>query len=150
MVRIPARYTCRGAGVSPDLAWDNAPAGTRSYVLLVTDWDLPIPQLRVSHYVHWALINIPEEIAQLPEQAPNETLLARGITIGNNSAGAARYGPPCPLSGHHTYRFRVYALDAESITPRGAGLFDIMEAMDTHVLAYGELAASVGAEEAGP
>jgi len=39
--RIPAEYTCNGAGVSPQLAWSAPPAGTVSLALIVTDPDAP-------------------------------------------------------------------------------------------------------------
>src|SRR5581483_2805371 len=39
---IPAKYT-GGQGVSPQLSWSGAPAGTMSYVLIMHDVDAAIP-----------------------------------------------------------------------------------------------------------
>ncbi len=36
---IPKEYTCDGEDVSPPLAWSGAPAGTKSFVLIVDDPD---------------------------------------------------------------------------------------------------------------
>src|ERR1035437_2500764 len=39
--QIPVKFTCSGAGISPQLAWDAPPAGTASFALIVTDPDAP-------------------------------------------------------------------------------------------------------------
>ena len=36
---IPARYTCDGEDVSPELRWSGLPDGTRSLALIVDDPD---------------------------------------------------------------------------------------------------------------
>ena len=43
---IPRKYTCDGEDVSPPLAWSAAPAGTRSFALIVDDPDAPDPAAR--------------------------------------------------------------------------------------------------------
>ena len=40
---IPSLYTCEGRDVSPPLAWSHAPAGTKSFALVVDDPDAPDP-----------------------------------------------------------------------------------------------------------
>jgi phosphatidylethanolamine-binding protein (PEBP) family uncharacterized protein len=38
---IPDIYTCEGEDVPPPLAWSGAPAGTKSFALIVDDPDAP-------------------------------------------------------------------------------------------------------------
>ena len=42
--QIPSKYTCEGDDVSPPLAWDGVPAGTKSLVLIIDDPDAPDPE----------------------------------------------------------------------------------------------------------
>ena len=39
--RIPEIYTCEGEDVPPPLVWSGAPAGTKSFALIVDDPDAP-------------------------------------------------------------------------------------------------------------
>jgi len=41
---IPPAYTCEGRNVSPPLAWSDAPAGTKTFALVVEDPDVPDPK----------------------------------------------------------------------------------------------------------
>src|SRR5687767_2186896 len=41
---IPTEHTCEGDDLSPPLAWSGAPAGTRSFALIVDDPDAPDPK----------------------------------------------------------------------------------------------------------
>src|SRR4051812_26580549 len=63
---IPVEYSCKGAGISPDIQWTGAPNGTKSYALIATDWDAPSPSLRLMAVSHWVLYNIPPEVNDLP------------------------------------------------------------------------------------
>ena len=42
--QIPSKYTCEGEDVSPPLAWDGVPEGTKSLVLIIDDPDAPDPK----------------------------------------------------------------------------------------------------------
>src|SRR5712671_4526129 len=48
-------FGCTGANVSPSLAWSGAPAGTKSYALMMYDPDAPTG----SGWWHWVVYNIP-------------------------------------------------------------------------------------------
>src|SRR5215813_9346917 len=41
---IPSKYTCEGEDVSPPLAWEGVPNGTKSLVLIIDDPDAPDPK----------------------------------------------------------------------------------------------------------
>jgi len=40
---IPVRHPVFGDNLSPPISWSAAPAGTRSFVLIMHDRDIPIP-----------------------------------------------------------------------------------------------------------
>ena len=64
---IPVKYTCKGDDVSPELIWNEPPAGTISYGLIVDDPDAP-----AGTWVHWVMYNIPAELRGLPEDVPGK------------------------------------------------------------------------------
>ena len=66
---IPTKYTCEGDDVSPPLAWSDAPAGTKSFALIVDDPDAPDPKAPRDAWVHWVLYNLPADANALPEGA---------------------------------------------------------------------------------
>jgi Raf kinase inhibitor-like YbhB/YbcL family protein len=131
---IPAPYSCKGGDVSPPLAWNNSPAGTKSFALIVDDPDAPM-----GTWVHWVLFNVPAATNSLPEAIPAGTQLADGSAQGRNSSGNSGYNGPCPPSGTHRYFFKLYALDATLTLPSGADKGRLLEAMQGHILAQGEL-----------
>ncbi|TFG58647.1 MAG: YbhB/YbcL family Raf kinase inhibitor-like protein, partial [Spirochaetales bacterium] len=59
---IPSKYTCDGADISPALAWEGAPAGTKSFTLIADDPDAP-----GGTWVHWVIYGIPAAAKGLPE-----------------------------------------------------------------------------------
>ncbi|MDA7511301.1 YHYH protein, partial [Verrucomicrobia bacterium] len=91
--------TCEGAGVSPSVQWTNAPIGTESFAILVTEPNGPDKWW-------WMVYDIPNEVSSLQE---NETSIG---TLGTNSVkNELGYEPPCfQGSGTHTYRYTLYAL----------------------------------------
>jgi Raf kinase inhibitor-like YbhB/YbcL family protein len=133
--QIPARFTCDGAGGSPQLAWSAPPAGTTSFALIVTDPDAP-----GRTFVHWVLYDLPAATRALPEALPAQGQLADGSRQGSNDFGNIGYGGPCP-PGHtpHHYVFTLYALDAKLNLPAGATRSQVEAAIKGHVLAHGEL-----------
>ncbi len=108
---IPGRYTCEGEDVSPPLAWTGAPAGIRSFALIVDDPDAPDPRAPRMTWVHWVLYNLPADCAGLPEDVQAADLPA-GTRQGRNDWRRVGYGGPCPPIGVHRYFHKLYALDA--------------------------------------
>jgi len=135
---IPARFTCDGADVSPELNWSDLPAGTRSLVLIVDDPDAPDPRAPRMTWVHWVLYNLPPTAAGLPEAVASAALPA-GTNEGLNDWGRTGYGGPCPPIGRHRYFHKLYALDTllpDLGKPTKAAL---EKAMAGHILAKAEL-----------
>jgi Raf kinase inhibitor-like YbhB/YbcL family protein len=102
-------FGCKGGNVSPALAWSGAPAGTKSFALLVHDPDAPTG----SGWWHWIIWNIPAGTTSLASGAgdPQRHQLPPGTMQGRNDFGSAGYGGPCPPPGApHHYHFRLYAL----------------------------------------
>jgi Raf kinase inhibitor-like YbhB/YbcL family protein len=131
---IPARFTCEGDNLSPPLEWNGAPAGARSFVLIVDDPDAPDPAAPRQVWVHWLRYNIPATQHRLGEGEGN-TAPNTGQDAVTDS-GTSGYHGPCPPLGRHRYFFRLFALDSE--LPRlgaGAGRAELERAMEGHILA---------------
>ncbi|WP_409521705.1 YbhB/YbcL family Raf kinase inhibitor-like protein [Pantoea sp.] len=98
--------SCTGENVSPALSWSNAPAGTRSFALMITD---PVggKGLGVTHLVAYNIA------ADRTSFAQGELAKGTGYTGGKNSPGTTRYYGPCPPvgSGVHHYNFVLVATD---------------------------------------
>lgn len=141
---IPASYTCKGEGVSPQVSWEGAPDNARSYVLIAMDWDGPSPVFRLGNFTHWVLYNVPATVHEIKSAITTPELNQEKIDIGNNSSDAAAYMPPCPPLGKHHYVFRVYALDLAQIHPAAPDREAVIEAMKGHVLGFGEIVGLFG------
>lgn len=126
---IPAKYT-QQAGISPELSWTGAPAGTMSYVLIMHDVDAAIGPTDISHWVVW---NIPASSTSIPEGGP--------VPAGANqySLRGPQYMGPAPPAGHpyHHYIFQVYALNSTLDVPAGGTRADVEKAMEGKILARG-------------
>ena len=126
---IPAKFTCQGENVSPELHWSDAPKGTKSFVLICDDPDAPDPAAPKMTWVHWVLYDIPAEVAKLAEKNPTNGV--SGITDFKKPG----YGGPCPPIGTHRYFFKFYALDTMLNLATGKTKVEIVKAMQGHILA---------------
>ena len=137
---IPKKHTCDAEDVSPPLAWNEPPAGTQSFALIVDDPDAP-----VGTWVHWVLYDLPASARSLSENVPKQDQLADGSRQGRNDFRRIGYGGPCPPPGKpHRYFFKLYALNAKLGLNPGATKADVERAMQGHILAQGELMARYG------
>ncbi len=133
--KILAKYTCEGQDVSPALTWGEPPAGTQSFALIVDDPDAP-----AGVWTHWVLFNLPADSRQLPEAIPSQNQLPSGALQGRNDFGSIGYGGPCPPpGGPHRYYFTLYALDQPLDLKAGASRRQVLDAMQGHILAQGQL-----------
>ena len=135
---IPAGYTCDGADISPPLAWSDAPAGTRSFALVVTDPDAPDPKAPKTTWVHWVLYDIPAGVAGLGEGSSTKGF-PPGTLSGTNDWGRTGYGGPCPPIGRHRYVHTLYALDTVLADLERPTRAKLLAAMQGHVLQTAEL-----------
>ncbi|RII30394.1 MAG: YbhB/YbcL family Raf kinase inhibitor-like protein [Geobacter sp.] len=126
---IPARYTCDGEGISPQLAIGTIPSGTKSLALIMDDPDAPM-----GTWVHWVVWNLPAQTREIQENS-----LPAGASQGKNSWSRNSYGGPCPPSGTHRYFFKLYALDRVLNLGASADKSNLERAMEGHTLARGEL-----------
>lgn len=103
---MPAEFTCDGDNISPPLRWVNAPKGSKSFALIMTDPDAPMGTFR-----HWGAYNIPAErrYVKAGDGLPNAAYFNQVL----NSKDERQYLGPCPPpgSGPHRYVFKVIALD---------------------------------------
>jgi Raf kinase inhibitor-like YbhB/YbcL family protein len=125
---IPQKHGNKAENVSPRLSWENPPEGTRSFALAVVDTH-PVAQ----GYVHWLVIDIPADTAELEE----------GAAAGAMPAGSREvtpYAGPFPPSGTHDYEFTLYALNTEKVDlPRKVSLQQFTEAIKPNTLATAKL-----------
>ncbi len=135
---IPAKFTCEGEDVSPELAWSGAPPGTRSFAIIVDDPDAPDPAAPKMTYVHWVVYNIPATVTSLAENASMRGMPA-GSEQGLNDWKRDRFGGPCPPIGTHRYFFKLYALDTTLTDLDKAMKSGLERAMNGHILAEAQL-----------
>jgi Raf kinase inhibitor-like YbhB/YbcL family protein len=135
-------FGCDGANISPQLAWRDAPEGTKSFAVTAYDPDAPTG----SGWWHWLAFNIPAHVHELPTGAgdPASDLAPAGMVQHRTDYGAAGFGGACPPKGDqaHRYQFKVFALDVErlDIAPESsAALVGFM--LNAHKLGVAELEA---------
>ena len=133
---IPSVHTCEGEDKSPPLSWSGAPAGTKSFALVVDDPDAPDPAAPKRVWVHWVMYDIPTGTTSLAEGAQTAPAGARD---GQNDWGKPGYGGPCPPIGRHRYFHKIYALDAVLGDKGQLKKSELEAAIKGHILAQGEL-----------
>jgi Raf kinase inhibitor-like YbhB/YbcL family protein len=132
---IPIQYTCEGDNVSPPLKFLQVPAGAKSLVLIIDDPDAPR-----GTFDHWVVWNLPPDIKELTEGAPELTRLSPAPVQGVNGYGKAYYAGPCPPAGKlHHYYFKLYALSTKLSLPEGATKQEVEEAIKQNIIAQAEL-----------
>jgi Raf kinase inhibitor-like YbhB/YbcL family protein len=131
---IPSKFTCDAGQTSPSpaLGWKDAPAGTKSFVLILHDPDVPMP----GGFTHWVLFDVPATTMELPEGFQPGSV---GVS-GNTGMRRQGYMGPCPPTGAHHYHFMLSALDVASLgLQAGATKADVEKAMEGHVVGKTEL-----------
>jgi hypothetical protein len=161
--RLDRRHSCERGDTSPHISWEGTPEAAESLALVMEDPESDMLGWGVDVlWTHWVVYSIPPEVAELePDQEAGE-LLGNGAKQGANDYERVQYNGPCPIpslrfpSGQQPgeagsavrpnivaqerpYYFRIYALDIPVDLPSGTDRDTLMEAIDGHILAAGEL-----------
>lgn len=104
-----------GQNVSPELAWSDPPAGTKSFALTMYDPDAPTG----SGWWHWVVYDIPANATSIPKGAgaAGGVQLPKGAKQGRTDFGSKEYGGAAPPPGHgpHRYIFTLHALNTDKL-----------------------------------
>jgi Raf kinase inhibitor-like YbhB/YbcL family protein len=97
-----------GMNESPQLVFANAPAGTMSFAVVLTDLS--------NSLVHCAIYDVPGTATGLPANVDKiyAPTAVPGAHQTNNYSGTRGYAGPCPPNAH-MYQFKVYALATSSL-----------------------------------
>lgn len=118
--RMPNAHVFNGMGatgenLSPHVAWSDAPAGTKSFVVLCYDPDAPTG----SGWWHWVVYDIPPNVGELARGAGDArgSGLPKGAKQGRTDFGGPGYGGAAPPPGHgvHRYMLTVYAMSVDAL-----------------------------------
>jgi phosphatidylethanolamine-binding protein (PEBP) family uncharacterized protein len=101
---FPKLYTCDSLGISPPIAWRDAPTGTNAYAITMHT----IPPTGSNH-VYMVVYNLPANVTSVPE---NNTTV--GTYGANTFPNPVSYSPPCSQGpGLKYYYITVYALSQQ-------------------------------------
>ena len=138
---LPKEFTCDGAGVSPSLSWQNAPDGTKSFVIIMDS--LPGPprpgEAESGKHFYLTLFNIPATARNIAKGATGTG------TLGPNFLGRALgYTPPCSQGpGVKKYTYTIYALSSLlELAAKEATLTALENAMMNRIIAKAEISAT--------
>lgn len=96
--KLPLRHVFNGMGyegdnISPHLAWDEVPAGTKSFVVTCFDPDAPTG----SGWWHWVVANLPADTRVLTQGYGSGLVAAPdGVIQTRTDFGKAGYGGAAP------------------------------------------------------
>ena len=104
-------FGCSGENISPELSWEDAPVGTKSFAVTVYDPDAPTG----SGWWHWVAFDISKNKTSLPTGFGNTE--SKDAIQSITDFGKTGFGGACPPKGDkaHRYIFTVHALDVETI-----------------------------------
>ncbi len=122
---------CGGDNVSPPLQWSGAPANTKSFAVLVFDFEGG----RGPGVSHWVSYGWGPEATGIPEGAGNKE--AAGYRAGSNMRNSGEYFGPCApaTDSPHHYIYSVYALDVpKDELPAGLKRDEFLEKVKGRIL----------------
>jgi Raf kinase inhibitor-like YbhB/YbcL family protein len=139
-------FGCEGGNLSPALSWKDAPAGTKSFALMVHDPDAPTGG---AGWWHWVVYNLPAGTTSLSQGAgaADGKAMPAGTVQQKTDFGAPGWGGPCPPAGDkpHHYNFTLYALKVEKLeVPPDATASLIGFVVNANALAHAKLTGMYG------
>lgn len=129
---IPTRYGREFENINPPLTIEDTPVEATSLALTMDDPDVPA-NAPVPVWDHWVIFNIPPGTRDIPEAWHVVGMRGKG------TRGELEYGGPRPPDREHRYFFRIYALDTVLQLPEGATKQEVLDAIQSHILAQAEL-----------
>ena len=131
----PANPNCAGENITPALSWVRAPAGTRSFAIVMDD-QAGRAGLGVNH---WTAYGIAPSVTSLAEG--EASVASSKVVAGKNTLGMSYLGP-CPPRGNAPQHY-VYTLIATSLAPDalppGLNKAELMEALKGKALGAASL-----------
>jgi Raf kinase inhibitor-like YbhB/YbcL family protein len=151
-----------GKNISPEISWNQAPEGTKSFAIIVVDKDVPTDftdagvegktikaDMPRQNFYHWGVANISAKTTKIEAGKGKDAKL--GTQTINDYANFmkdkpaktfAGYDGPCPPFNDeriHNYYFQVYALNVEKVElPKAATTKQLEEEIQKHIIAKGE------------
>ena len=108
---------CVGDNVSPEFSWSNVPAGTKSFVMLMTD-----PEGRGgAGVVHWVAYGIPSSVTGFAEgevSKPSDKYVGGKSTRGVGFYYSGPCTPPNSMPHHYTFVLIATDFDPKELPPR--------------------------------
>jgi len=133
--RNPAICPCPGKNVSPQLKWSNAPAGTKSFAIVMYDidgqWGAGV--------THWVAYNIAATTTELAEGDGTKGLGSTGGPGPRNNPNYMAPGPP-QGDGPHNYLITVMATALEPTLAAGLTRDQFLAAAKGKLLASATIA----------
>jgi Raf kinase inhibitor-like YbhB/YbcL family protein len=145
-----------GDNMPPEISWAGAPSGTKSYVVVVYDKDVPkdlgkankdtytypayAPRRR---FYHLLVANVPasQNILNLQTGAPPGAVFGANSYQGIVDGEHVGWDGPCPPWNDtvvHRYIFEVYAIDTDALpVRRGFRFSELKSLVELHALARG-------------
>jgi Raf kinase inhibitor-like YbhB/YbcL family protein len=115
LAQVSGQMGAGGSDTSPQLAWSNFPAGTKSFAVTMYDPDAPT----ASGFWHWAVADLALTTTSLASGAGDAqgSGLPAGAVQLRNDASQTGYIGAAPPAGHgaHHYFIAVHAVDVESL-----------------------------------
>ncbi|GEP38338.1 UPF0098 protein [Nocardioides psychrotolerans] len=109
---LGADQVADAGNTSPQLSWEGAPEGTKSYTVTCFDPDAPTP----SGFWHWVLVDIPADVTSLDTGAAAGQLPGQAFHCRNDGGAKGFMGAaPPPGDQVHRYFFVVHAVQEETL-----------------------------------
>jgi len=116
--RLPDEYantglkSGQGKNISPPFRWEDAPAETKSFALIMVDREAVS-----GPFIHWLVIDIPADVREIEAGASLTAKMPLGAWELNTDYGRPGYGGARPPAGtgEHGYKTTVYALNVDHL-----------------------------------
>jgi phosphatidylethanolamine-binding protein (PEBP) family uncharacterized protein len=152
----PNGKSTQGENIRPTIRWSGAPEGTKSFLVVVRDLDVPVDFTNAGKegktvandaprrpaFYHWGVADVPAGRSSLPGGAadsPAGVGTAYITDMASYVGHPSNYGGPCPPWNDerlHHYEYMVNALDVETLKlPDAATVGDAEKAAAKHTLA---------------